>query len=163
MSKLIDPVDDLVIRRFATLYGPPTTDDAPAFIAEYHEALDGTDPDILRQAISVVVKRQTVPAWPVVGECVAAVNAAAQRRAAERGRERREAEPPRRQPTAEEKARVDALVKAMAAKLRGHRDSNPKATMSTEEWARGAKPAWDERMATSATARQLAMPKGWRG
>jgi hypothetical protein len=151
-------VSTLVIRRFTTLYGPPTTDDPNGFIAEYHKALQGTDAAILEAAIDAVVKRQGVPAWPPVGACVEAVNEVAERRVAER---RRQEEPvkERIEPTPEQKARVKAIAAQFQAKLaaNSHRLIEP-----SEDWSRTTKPAWDKRMATSEVARELALPRDLR-
>ena len=149
-----------VIRRFNRLYGPPTTPDREAYFAEYYKALSGTDPKILEEAIDAVVKRITIPAWPTPGACVEAVHEIAERRMFER---RREAEPKQgecRLPTSEEKARVDALIVDLKGKLTAA--GSRRLIKPREDWSRTTKPAWDERMATSEIAQELAIPRDLR-
>jgi hypothetical protein len=153
-------VASLVVKRFTTLYGSPTTHDPEGFVHEYHQALNGTAPELLREAINVVVKRQTVPAWPPVGACVEAVHQAAERRAGERKRQERQEEADYRQPTPEERARVGALLAGLAGKLASR--SGERALQPREDWSRASKPAWEERMATSETAQQLSIPRNGR-
>jgi hypothetical protein len=112
-------VAEFVIRRFTTLYGPPSSHDQDAFEEEYHKALNGTDPQVLEEAIDTVVKRQTIPAWPVVGACVEAVNEVAERQAAARRRQVAPQQEEYRRPTPEERARVQALVNRVKSKLAG--------------------------------------------
>jgi hypothetical protein len=81
--------------------------------------LNGTDPQILREAINTVVRRQGVPAWPPVGACVEAVNEVAERRAAERRRQVVHKPEEYRRPTSEERARVQTLVDRFKSRLSG--------------------------------------------
>lgn len=152
-------VEELVVRRFGKLYGPPTSPDPDGFADEYHKALDGTNPKLLEEAIDEVVKRQTIPAWPTVGACVEAVHQVAERRAGERRRQ----EPKQddyRQPTPEEKARIGALLAGLKDKLAAR--GSGRAIQPREDWSRASKPAWEERMATSETAQQLSIPRNGR-
>jgi hypothetical protein len=152
-------VEELVVRRFGKLYGPPTSPDPDGFADEYHKALDGTNPKLLEEAIDEVVKRQIIPAWPTVGACVEAVNQVLERRASERRRQ----EPKQddyRQPTPEERARIAKLFADLKGRLAAKRDQ--RVTLSPEDWSRSSKPAWDERMETSETARQLSLPRNLR-
>ena len=157
-------VDELVLLRFVTLYGAPTSDDPEAFKDEYREALTGTNPEILKEAISLAIKRQTVPAWPPVGACVAAVHEVAERRAVDSQRIARRPVEYRREPTPEQKARAAVLVKAVTEKLRANEraaiEKRIKQVSAQVDWGRTAQPEWDERMATSDLARALSLPRG---
>lgn len=110
-------VDNLVLKRFTTLYGLPTTDDQEGFLEEYRTALTGTDPRILKPAIDLAIKRQEVPAWPPVGACSAAVREISDRQYSERRLEFPKEEE-YCQPTPESRARVQALVDGLVRKLR---------------------------------------------
>lgn len=154
-------VEELVVRRFGKLYGPPTSPDPDGFADEYHKALDGTNPKILEEAIDEVVKQQIIPAWPTVGACVEAVNAVAERRMNERRRQEpaKQAEDYRR-PTPEERARVGALLADLKDRLAAN--GSKRAIQPREDWSRSTKPAWDERLETSETAQQLSLPRNLR-
>jgi hypothetical protein len=155
----VSEVSDLVIRRFNRLYGPPTTPDRDAYFAEYFKALKGTDPKLLEEAVDVLVKRQTIPAWPTVGACVEAVHEVAESRMSEQRRHvpQQEDYP---EPTPEERARVRALLADLQTKLAAN--SRGRATQPREDWSRASMDAWDERMATSETARELSLPRDLR-
>lgn len=154
-------VDEVVIRRFRVLYGAPDTVDPKAFADEYRRAFEAADQSVLAEAVNRAIDAHPFSSkiWPSIGELRRLVDVVALERMNAKRRYDPPAEAGHRVPTLEERARVGALVAGLAAKLRADRDDDPKVTMTAEEWARGAKPAWDERMATSETARQLALPK----
>ena len=102
-------VKELIIQRFLTLYGPPKTNDKKAFFAEYQRALGGVEPDILKAAADKAIDGHTYPSWPTIGEVVDAVRAVAEQRAMERLRVPQPVEH-RKEPSPEQKARVDALI-----------------------------------------------------
>lgn len=113
--------DEHIVARFGRLFGEPTTPDFEGYVAEYRKALAGTAAHILAEAVDLVVKRHKYRNWPTVAECVEAVNEVAEQHAARRQRERPPEQPrPWRTPTAEEKARVSALIAECAASLEAH-------------------------------------------
>lgn len=107
-------VQDLVLARFLTLYGEPKTDNLESFIGEYERALAGMSKEVLKGAADRVIRAQEFRSWPTPGECVKACHAEAERIATQNSRfspaniEREDAKWPA--PTAEQKARVQALV-----------------------------------------------------
>lgn len=103
-------VKELIIQRFLTLYGPPKTNDKKAFFAEYQRALGGVEPGILKAAADKAIDGHTYPSWPTIGEVVEAVKSVAEQRAMERLRMPQPVEQ-RPEPSPEQKARVDALVR----------------------------------------------------
>jgi hypothetical protein len=146
-------VDQLVIGRFLTLYGAPTTNDFAAFADEYRRAIGNPDAGVLLEAVDRVVRRHTYARlWPTVGVVLEAVHAVAS--------ERRHLQRPAPveqwpAPSAEAKARVAALVAGAVARLT-ELDRQAQRHVSAADLARGARSAWDHRVATSETARRLA-------
>ena len=111
-------VKELIIQRFLTLYGPPKTNDKKAFFAEYQRALGGVAPDILKAAADKAIDGHTYPSWPTIGEVVEAVKSVAEQRAMERLRMPQPVEQ-RPEPSPEQKARVDALVRNALQNISG--------------------------------------------
>lgn len=117
---MTDPIEQFLTRRFLNLYGSPDAVDPAAFVAEYGKALRGTDASILEEASDRVVKQHKYRNWPTVGECTDMVNVVAEQRARERehknwGNTRVNPHPV---PTAEQRARVDALLAETKDKLK---------------------------------------------
>jgi hypothetical protein len=108
-------VYDLVVSRFTTVFGPPTTDDHDRFVAEYYRALDGTDPELLRAAMDIVLDRQKLPVWPTIGECkLAVLEAVNNRDHARRYSTTAPTEPDRSEPTPEGRAIMQVAMRRMA-------------------------------------------------
>jgi hypothetical protein len=106
------------VARLHNHYGPPEhAPDAKALIADYRAALAGTDPAVLQAASDRLIRAHQYRNWPTVGECREAVTVAC----ADHARKHRRYEPPaaRVEPSAESKARVQALVDGVRARLRG--------------------------------------------
>lgn len=112
----LDQFDDCIVARFSRLFGDPATDNFEAFVADYRKALGGTSPTILQEASDLIVKRHKYRNWPTIGECVEAIHEIAEKHAARR-EAAKPAEPPPRQPTAQERARVAKLVEQCKANL----------------------------------------------
>lgn len=104
-------VDEL-LRRFASAFGRPASDNPEGLVAEYRRALAFYDdkPKILRRAANIVIDSRENPFWPPVGVVRKAIEKAIAETAPPPA-------PPQRQeptpPTAEERARADALVAAL--------------------------------------------------
>ena len=99
-------VTKTVFVRFDALYGPPKTKSPDLFFDEYEKALSGYDTAILSKALEVVIRGHQYPTWPTIGQIIQACKAVAP-------------PPPVAsknwgddwpKPTAEEAARVQALV-----------------------------------------------------
>lgn len=149
-------VDEHLARRFLVLYGPPDSADPLAFVDEYVKALEGTDADILREALDLVVKQHKYPRiWPSVGDCTDMVRSVADRRMAARRREAWGYAPEKRiEPSPEEKARVDAIAQRVKAAL-----------AQADEPVRVARPptdrdSWAKMLETSEIARHFAQRRG---
>ena len=71
-------VRDVVIRRFVTVFGEPKTDNSSAMVAEYERALHGTSPEVLHRAVDKLLRKTKFRVWPTIGECMDAVQAAAE-------------------------------------------------------------------------------------
>lgn len=166
----MNPVDEHFTQRFLNLYGAPDVVNPEAFVAEYDKALGGTDPSLLETASNALVKQHKYRNWPTIGECVAAVEAAALQRA-----QRREAETfnktsdpcgPRKQNAQDSKDRVAAMI----AKARGMRQEtvdnlNKKIARHKAEvidWSQVSRPAFEARWAASPTLQWLSLPEWWR-
>lgn len=61
---------ETLLRRFATVFGPPNTPEPAAFVAEYRRALSFYDnrPDVLDRVASDLIDGQEMPFWPAVGK-----------------------------------------------------------------------------------------------
>ena len=154
-------VNQHVIQRFIVVYGAPTTEDTKAYFAEYQRLLGGADPDILKDAVDLVIKQHTFRNWPTIGECIAAVNTVALQRSREKERANDVAEQmkPRQTPTKESRARIAALVGDTTAILK---TMNPIPRVEPFDWSRTSKPAWEKRMQESPTARWMSLPQDTR-
>lgn len=163
--RYLTPVKTLVTDRFLNLYGSPDCVNPSAFVAEYHRALDGTDPSFLRKAISLIVDRHAYRNWPTVGECRDMVNTVAARVSREREKQAvaNAPAPDEEHPTAEMRARVKALVADATKKIRADERDAIDARLAdigaSIDWGKVSKDAWDKRMEESALARFLALPK----
>lgn len=71
-------VRDVVIRRFVTVFGEPKTDNSAAMVAEYERALHGNSPEVLNRAVDKLLRKTKFRVWPTIGECMDAVQAAAE-------------------------------------------------------------------------------------
>lgn len=117
-------VERCLTDRFLNHFGAPDVLDPKAYEAEYERALAGTAEDILFEAGSLVIKRHKFRNWPTVGECAAAVEQIAEERSAAKTRAANNAKPAAptwQEPTAEMKARVDALMRETIVKLKSMR------------------------------------------
>lgn len=108
-------VHNLVIERFLNNFGAPQVDDQEAFYEEYYRALTSTEETLLRAAMDYAIDHHPYPQrWPTVGECRIAVLTISARRGWKAPPEK--GEPVTKEeafkPTAESRARVDALMKA---------------------------------------------------
>ena len=145
-------VEEIVVGKFLELYGTPTN--FGALSREYDRAFCTTDPFVLTQAVNLVVDGREYPTWPMVGELKKAVNTIAERLAAAAARERKHEAKMPPPPTDEQRERVDQLIRHAALTLK---DAQPRVFDPRKpDWARGQKPAWEERLRTSNTARQFA-------
>jgi len=63
-------VDELILGRFLTTYGPPNTEDPDGFANEYRKALGGVRRDVLKRVSDHVVWKHVYPTWPTVGRCL---------------------------------------------------------------------------------------------
>jgi SLT domain-containing protein len=79
-------VSELMLKRFAVLYGEPKTNDLSAFVAEYEHALAGMSREVLTGGANRVIKAQEYRTWPTPGECVKACHAEAEHLAVQRER-----------------------------------------------------------------------------
>lgn len=70
-------VVEIMLSRFATLYGEPKTPNVDAYMAEYVAALKGTSPAVLREATDHLVRTNRHRSWPTIGDCTAACTDAA--------------------------------------------------------------------------------------
>lgn len=138
---MISPVDQHVIQRFLVLYGEPKTIDLEALSSEYRDALDGTDATLLVDAVKLLRDQHKFPTWPTVGECKDAIREIAERRSLAKQRQvQANDEAPRQEPTAESRARVDAMMKAAIAKLKISGPPPPKVAAGAKlDWSRTSK------------------------
>lgn len=109
------------VERFINHYGTPDAPNLAALVEDYEAALRGTKPEILQAASERLIRSHTFRSWPTIGECRAAVDAAAVEAAARRQRQARGYEPTPgwAPPTAESRTRVQALVDGLKSKLKG--------------------------------------------
>lgn len=77
-------VSDVMLSRFAILYGDPKTNDQDAFVAEYERALKACSRAVLQKAADLLIDGQTRRFWPTVGECRKATETAADQLASDR-------------------------------------------------------------------------------
>lgn len=111
-------VADLVLKRFAVLYGEPNTNNLEAYFAEYERALECFYPEVLTKACDLVIATHEFKFWPTVGECAKAARKINGERVAALERARpRPAEPAWTEPTPEEAARMDVLLLEARQKL----------------------------------------------
>lgn len=106
-------VKTLVLARLLNLYGSPKCDDEAEFFGEFQKALGGYCEQVLRIALDRVVRNRLYSTWPTVGEVnltCAEVSAELAPRPAESGDDW-----PR--PSDAERARVQRLTAALAARL----------------------------------------------
>lgn len=115
---MMNPVEEFFTRRFLNLYGAPDAVDPAIFVAEYGNALAGTDVEILKAASDLVVRRHKYRNWPTVGECLDAVNTIAEQRAAQRLRTTPPQRDEREVPSKESQERVAALARETIEKMR---------------------------------------------
>lgn len=148
------------VQRILNHYGAPEhVADRKAFSDDYIASLNGTDADVLAEASDRLIKAHTYRVWPTIGECIQMVDLVARERARQRQQAERQPIERRQEPTPEQKARVAALVKGATEKLRSAVEERAKKANAQLDWKRTTQPEWDERMATSDIARQLAMPR----
>lgn len=107
------------VNRLANHYGFPEVGDPKGLVADYVAALDGTDADLLKAASDRLIRTHQFRNWPTVAECRTAIDRAASDRLNAQRRFGTPVEPVRRVPTPEERARVQALVDGLKAKLTG--------------------------------------------
>lgn len=141
-----DVVSRLFIQRFINNFGAPAAPDPAELFAEYQRALAGTDDDFLREASTYVVDHHAFPQrWPTVAECKSAVEHIATERALTRQRRswgKATGDEKWKEPSAESKARVEALMRQTLADLRSK--GPPKSARSTP-LADVSRPAWEAR------------------
>lgn len=148
--------EQFVQRLFNHIGAPQHATDLKAFKEDYVAALAGSDPDLLQEACDRLLRARTFRAWPMVGECVQAVNDAAVRRNnSRRSASLRSTPPPEENhATAESRARVAELVRNSIA-----RRNRIGPTYAEPELPRVDRQAWTERLASSETARRLSIPR----
>src|SRR5262245_17519605 len=141
---MTSPVEQLIVMRFLEVYGEPAGN-LPALVREYRKALDGTDAGLLEGAINLAIYQHEFANWPTVGECAKAVHTIGERRAVEAARHRK-ADPldDLPAPSAEQRARVDRLLRDATAKLKDAQRKGPEI-----DWAAGQRPAWEARFGIS--------------
>jgi len=145
------PVEELLTSRFLNLYGPPDAFDVSLFVAEYTKALDGTEPDILREAADRIVRKHKYRNWPTVGECVEVVEEIAEQRMLARRREAWGYAPERRvEPSQASKDRISTLVRGVADQLKS-RDRPVRISLPAVD-----RNAWENRLEHSPTAKAMA-------
>lgn len=104
-------VQDLVLNRFAALYGAPDTEDPGLFVSEYGRALSGFPADVLRRGIDRVVDENDFKSWPTVGACKKACQRLMPEPVLQFPKDDRDLPPP----TPEAKARCRALAAELRA------------------------------------------------
>jgi hypothetical protein len=142
-------VSDLMLKRFAVLYGEPKTNDLDAFVGEYERALAGMSREVLQGAADRVIKAQEFRSWPTPGECVKACHAEAEHLAIQRrqtGADLDKQEPKWPSPTEGSKKRCRELVEQLKAYVAsGPEDGKPAAPVRTD------RDAWNERRVVGVT------------
>lgn len=131
-----------IIKRFLVLYGAPKSEDQAGFVQEYIDALDGTDPALLAEAANLLRDQHKYPTWPTIGECKEAIREVAERRslAQQRQAQSRDTNEVRPSPTAESRARVDAMMKDAIANLKISGPPPSKNTTDAKlDWSRPSK------------------------
>ena len=149
-----------MIERFLLHYGAPKTDSKKEFFAEYERLLSGANPEIVREAADLLIRRHEFHVWPTVGECQKAIETVAVRRATARKMDQFNHQPPgerRERPTDESKVRVDALLKEAKSNLMKF-DKPVGVGLPRIPWEAGQKPAWENRMAADQNAKYLSLP-----
>lgn len=106
-----DAIGEL-LSRFVTVFGEPKTDDVDGFFREYEKALSGFHPKVIGHTADAVIKSATF--WPRPAEIVKKAEEVAAILFPPKPWRDRDAEF-RREPTAEEKARVRAMLKEFFA------------------------------------------------
>jgi hypothetical protein len=109
-------IADEIIERFMAIFGEPKTPNPEVFLAEYADCMEGYDEAALRRAADRLIRSKTF--WPRPAELLEEANRVlAERRIGKPVTP----EPPRRDPTAEERANVleelEGFRKFMAANV----------------------------------------------
>lgn len=153
-GRKLSAIEACIVERFTNLYGPVNASNPNKLIAEYGRAFNGTELKLFNEALDLAIDAQDVHAWPTIGSIKKALKVVCEKRAADWAREREPDMTNWTPATPEMKARIDALLKDATAKLK---DAQPPAHDPRKpDWARGQKPAWEERLRTSNTARHFA-------
>lgn len=67
----------VLVKRLLVLFGEPKTDDPEAFIAEYRNAVQDVDPNVLKLAGDLIVRERKYRSWPTVADMLDVVDRAA--------------------------------------------------------------------------------------